>query len=62
MYFFCIGLEMNFLLFFVMEDKGFAVYFKKQQVLVRLKESIPSTTQEIGLREANIYKFYGEHI
>jgi hypothetical protein len=56
------GLGKNFLLVSVMEDKGFVVEFKNQQVLVRLKDSIPNTTQVIGVREGNLYGLQGEFV
>jgi hypothetical protein len=37
-----------------MEDKGFAVEFKNQQVLIKPKESSPVTAQVIGVREGNL--------
>jgi hypothetical protein len=46
----------------VMEDKGFAMEFKNEQVLIRLKESILYTTQVIKVGEGNLYKFLGEPI
>jgi hypothetical protein len=39
-----------------MEDKGFAVEFKNQQVLMRLKESRPDIAQVIAVRERNLYR------
>jgi len=42
--FFILGLMKNFLLVSVMEDKGFVVEFKNQQVLIGSKDSIPETT------------------
>jgi hypothetical protein len=37
-----------------MEDKGFVVEFKNQQVLIRQKESILDVAEEIGVREGNL--------
>jgi hypothetical protein len=54
------GLKKNSLLVLVMEDKGFAMEFKNQQVFIRLKESSPYTTQVIGVREGNLYKLQGK--
>lgn len=45
-----------------MEDKGFAVEFKNQQVFIRLKESSLNTTQVLGVREGNLYKLQGKPI
>jgi hypothetical protein len=47
---FVLGLMKNLLSFSVMEDKGFATEFKNQQVLIKPKDSIPDTTQVIGIR------------
>jgi hypothetical protein len=41
---FVLGLRKNLLSVSVMEDKGFAVEFKNQQVLIKLKESSPEST------------------
>jgi hypothetical protein len=38
------GLTKNLLSVSVMEDKGFVMEFKNQQVLIKLKESSPDTT------------------
>jgi hypothetical protein len=43
-----------------MEDKGFAMEFKNQQVLIRPKESSPDIAQVTGVREGNLYKLQGE--
>jgi hypothetical protein len=56
------GLRKNLLSVSVMEDKGFAVEFKNQQVLIRPKESSPDTTQVIGVREGNLYRLQGEPV
>jgi hypothetical protein len=46
----------------VMEDNDFAVEFKNQQVLIRLKESSPNITQVIWVREGNLYRLQGETV
>jgi hypothetical protein len=46
----------------MMEDKGYAVEFKNQQVLIRPKEYSPNTTQVRGVREGNLYRLQGEPI
>jgi hypothetical protein len=53
---FFLGLKNIFLSFFIMEDKGFVVEFKKQQVLIRPKYSISALAQVIEAREGNFYK------
>jgi hypothetical protein len=53
-------LRKNLLSVYVMKDEGFLVEFKNQQVLIRLKESSPDTTQVIGVREGNLYRLQGE--
>jgi hypothetical protein len=45
-----------------MEDKGFAVEFKNQHVLIGPKDSSPNTTQIIRVREGNLYRLQGEPI
>jgi hypothetical protein len=49
-------LRKNFILVSVMEDNGFAVEFKNQQVLITPKYSSPDTTQVIVVREVNLYR------
>jgi len=39
-----------------MEDKGYAVEFKNQQVLINSKESIPEAAKVIRVREGNLYR------
>jgi hypothetical protein len=56
------GLGKNLLSVLFMEDKGYAVGFKNQQVLIRPKESSPEATQVIGVREGNLYRLQGEPI
>jgi hypothetical protein len=56
------SLRKNLLLVSVMEDKGFAVEFKNQQVLIKPKEYSPDTTQVIGVREGKLYRLQGEPI
>jgi hypothetical protein len=56
------GLRKNLLSVSIMEDKGFAVEFKNQQVLIKPKESSPDTTQVIGVREGKLYRLQGEPI
>jgi hypothetical protein len=46
----------------IMKDKGFAMEFKNQQVLLRSKESSLDTTQVIGFREGNLYRLHGETV
>jgi hypothetical protein len=50
------GLKKNFLSISIMEDKGFAVEFKNQQVLLKLKDSSLDTAQVIKVREGNLYR------
>jgi hypothetical protein len=57
---FVLGLTKNLLSVFVMEDKGFAIEFKNQQVLIRPKESSLESTQVIRFREGNLYRLQGE--
>jgi hypothetical protein len=45
-----------------LEDKGFAVEFKNQQILIRPKESSPNIAREIGIREDKLYKLQGEPV
>jgi hypothetical protein len=45
-----------------MEDRGFAMEFKNQQVLIRSKGSGLDTTKVIGLREGNLYRLHGEPV
>jgi hypothetical protein len=45
-----------------MEDKGFVVEFKNQQVLIRSKESSLDIAQVIGVREGNLCRLQGEPV
>ena len=45
-----------------MEDKGYAIKFKNQQVLIRPKESSLGSAQVIKVREGNLYKLQRELI
>jgi hypothetical protein len=45
-----------------MENKGYAVEFKNQQVLIEPKESSPDTAQVIKVREGNLYRLQGKPI
>jgi hypothetical protein len=56
------GLKKNLLSVSVMEDKGFAMEFKNQQVLIRPKDSSPNTAQVTGVREGNLDRLQGEPI
>jgi hypothetical protein len=56
------SLRKNLLSISVMEDKGFAMEFKNQQVLIRSKESSPDTTQVMGVREGKLYRLQREPI
>jgi hypothetical protein len=57
-----LGLKKNFLSVSVMEDKGFAVMFKKGKVLIRPEGASPDTTVSIGVREGNLYRLKGKPI
>jgi hypothetical protein len=46
----------------VMEDKGFSMEFKNQQVLIRPKEFILDTAQVIGVRKGELYRLQGEPV
>jgi hypothetical protein len=56
------SLKKNFLSVLVMEDKGYAMEFKNQHVLIRPKESSPDTAQVIGVREGNLYRLHSEPV
>jgi hypothetical protein len=56
------GLKKKFISYFFMEDKGFVVEFKNQQVRIKLKEYSSNIAQVIGVREGNLYKLQGEHV
>jgi hypothetical protein len=56
------SLRKNLLSISFMEDKGFAVEFKNQQVLNKLKESSPNIAQVIGVREGKLYRLQGEPV
>lgn len=45
-----------------MKDKGYAVEFKNQQVLIGPKDSGLEATQVIGVREGNLYRLEGEPV
>jgi hypothetical protein len=45
-----------------MEDKGYAMEFKNQQVLIRPKESSPYAAQVMGVSEGNLYRLQGEPV
>jgi hypothetical protein len=59
---FVLGLRKNLLLISVMEDKGYVVEFKNQQVLIKLKESTLEVAQVIQVREGYLYRLQGEPI
>jgi hypothetical protein len=46
----------------VMENKGYAMEFKNEQVLTRSKESSPNIAQVIRVREGNLYRLEGEPV
>jgi hypothetical protein len=46
----------------VMEDKGYAVEFKNQQVLIGPNESSLEVAQVIRVREGNLYRLQGEPV
>jgi hypothetical protein len=52
----------NLLSISVMEDKGFVVEFKNQQVFIRPKDSSLDIAQVIGVRECNLYRLQGEPV
>ena len=54
------GLKNNFLLVSVMEDKGFAIIFRRWKVLIYLEGATPNTTRKIGVREGNLYRLQGK--
>lgn len=56
------SLRKNLLSVSIMEDKGYAVEFKNQQVLIKLKESSLEAAQMIGVREGDLYRLQGEPI
>jgi hypothetical protein len=56
------GLKKNLLSILDMEDNGFAIEFKNQQVLIKQKESSPNTALVIGVREGNLYKLQSKHV
>jgi hypothetical protein len=49
-------LKKNLLSVSVMEDRGFAIMFKKGQVLIRTEGASLDTTMSIGVREGNLYR------
>jgi hypothetical protein len=57
---FVLDLRKNFLSVSVMEDKGYIVMFKNQQVLIMLKEYSLDIAQVIGVREGNLYSLQVE--
>jgi hypothetical protein len=54
------GLGKNSLSNSVIKDKGFAVDFKNQQVLIKSKDSILGAAQVIRVREGNLYRLQGD--
>ena len=54
------SLKKNLLSASVMEDKGYAVEFKNQEILIRPKESSLESTQVMGIRQGNYtsYRVY----
>ena len=54
------GLRKNLLSISIMEDKEYAIEFKNQHVLIRLKESILEVAQMIGVIEGNLDRLHGE--
>jgi hypothetical protein len=45
-----------------MEDKGYTLEFKNQQILIEPRESSPNIAQVIEVREGNLYRLQGEPI
>ena len=43
-----------------MEYKGYVIEFKNKQILIRLKEFSPRSTNVTGVREDNLYRLQGE--
>jgi hypothetical protein len=59
---FVLELKKNFISVSSIDERGFAILFKKGHVLIHSKGFIPNTTMSIGVREGKIYRLEGMHI